>query len=461
MTAKLPIRWRLTIWYTAFLAAALLLFGLVIYLAVRHEIYDSFEEELRNRAMVAQAAVNAGTSELSLDSTSIASLRDDEHLVRLLSLDGGAIVDTSPDVGVGPSSPTMMADVLAGDERLSKIQSAEGRFWIISTPIYRDGDVAGVLEVGASSEDEDDLMQILLVALVVAAPFFLALASTGGYVLAGRALKPVVDITNLAESITADDLSARIGLDLPDDELGRLAQTFDSMLARVEDAFDRQRRFTGDAAHELRTPLTLIRSQVDIALARSRSADEYRNALVAIDDDIDRLTGLVATLLTLARSDTGNLVIEQTSFRIDQLIQTIIDQYAQSAQTSRIDLVDESTPCSMRGDEDLIFQVLVNLLDNAIAHTPENGRIAIGNRSEDGSVHIWVEDNGVGIPPEHLERVFDRFYRVDRGRTRREGGTGLGLAISKAIVKGHDGTIQITSAPERGTRVDIDIPGPS
>jgi heavy metal sensor kinase len=458
MTAKLPIRWRLTFWYATFLAVALFLFGLVIYFAVRHEIYDSFKEELNNRAAVAQAAINSDTSALSLDSTAVANLHDDEHFVRLLGLDGSVIVDTSQEVGVGPTSPGLLADVVAGNERLFKAQGTESRFWVVSTPIFRDSDVAGVLEVGSSTDDEDDLMQILFIALILTAPIFLVLASAGGYILAGRALKPVVDITNLAESIKGDDLSARLGLTLPDDELGRLADTFDSMLFRVENAFDRQRRFTGDAAHELRTPLTLIRSEVDIALARSRTADEYRNALVAIEEDIDRLTELVTTLLTLARSDTGKLEIERATFRIDEAIHTILDQYAPKAQTTGIDLVDESRPSSMLGDEDLIFQVLINLLDNAFAHTSENGRVAIGNQVEDGSVRIWVEDNGIGIPPEHIERVFDRFYRVDRGRSRREGGTGLGLAISKAIVEAHEGSIQITSSLELGTRVEIVIP---
>jgi heavy metal sensor kinase len=461
MTAKLPIRWRLTFWYATFLAVALVLFGSVIYFAVRHEIYSSFDEEVHNRAAVALAAINTDTLALSLDPTAIANLRDDEHFVRLLSLDGTVFVDTSSEVGVGPSAPSLFADVVAGNDRLSKSQGTEARFWIVSTPILRDGDVAGVLEVGASSEDEDDLMRTLFVALVVAAPIFLTLASAGGYLLAGRALKPVADITNLAESITGEELSARLGLDLPDDELGRLAHTFDSMLARIEDAFERQRRFTGDAAHELRTPLTLIRSQVDIALARSRTADEYRSSLLAIDDDIDRLTGLVTTLLALARSDSGQLIIDHSPFRVDETIRTVLDQYAPRAKSNNVELVDESAPGTVDGDEDLILQVLTNLLDNAFAQTPDSGRIAVGNQTEGSTVRIWVEDNGVGIPPEHIERVFDRFYRVDRGRTRGEGGTGLGLAISMTIVKAHEGTIHITSTPGRRTRVEIVLSGSS
>jgi heavy metal sensor kinase len=458
MMAKLPIRWRLTFWYATFLALALLLFGTAIYFAVRHEIYDSFEEELHNRTTAAQSAVNTESPNISVDSTAVANLRDDEHFIRLLTSDGEVIVDTSSDVGVPPPDPALIADVVAGNERSSKVEGAEGRFWVIATPIYRGDTVAGVLEVGSSSEDEDDLLKVLLVSLLVAAPVVLALASLGGYALAGRALRPVAEITELAQNISGERLDARIDLDLPDDELGRLARTFDAMLARIEDTFERQRQFTGDAAHELRTPLTLLRSQVDITLSRARSADEYRDALVAIDGDIDRLTGLVTTLLLLARTDTGKLVIDRVPFRIDETIRSLLDQYAPQAHSSGIELVRETTPDTVEGDEGLIFQVLINLLDNSFAHASTGGRIAIGNRNDGRTSEIWVDDDGAGISQEHLPRVFDRFYRVDTGRTRRDGGTGLGLAISKAIVEVHDGTIRMASSPGQGTRVTLTLP---
>jgi heavy metal sensor kinase len=321
--------------------------------------------------------------------------------------------------------------------------------------------VVGVLEVGSSSEDEDELMQVLVIALIVAAPVVLVLASLGGYLLAGRALQPVAQISNLAESITGDRLNARLGLDLPDDELGRLARTFDAMLARIDDAFQRQRQFTGDAAHELRTPLTLIRSQVDISLSRTRTAEEYRNDLVAIDGDLDRLTSLVTTLLALARSDSGQLPVERIPFRIDETIDAIIAQYNPKAASSSINLVDDSTPAIVEGDQDLILQVLMNLLDNAFAHTPDDGRIAVGNRIEDATVRVWIEDTGIGISLDHIERVFDRFYRVDQGRTRSDGGAGLGLSISKAIVEAHGGAIQLMSTPGQGTRVEFVLPAAS
>jgi heavy metal sensor kinase len=458
MSARIPIRWRLTFWYAAFLAGALILFGAAIYVAVRVQVYNTFEDQLRNRAALAKAAVNTSSSDLSLNPSVITNLSGEEGFVRLIAPDGSLVVDTSQEVGVDLSEQSLLTDGRSGAERLTRVSGADERFWVIATPVQSGDATAGVLEIGMSSEDEVELLKILLIVLGIAAPAALAMAIVGGYALAGRALKPVDQITGLAAKIGADDLGSRLELDLPNDELGRLARTFDAMLARIEDAFERQRQFTGDAAHELRTPLTLLRSQVDIALAQSRTPDEYREALVGIDGDIDRLSGLVTILLTLARADSGQLAVEREKFDVQEAIQATLDQYVQRAGTAQVNLVNDSASANVVGDEDLIIQVLMNLLDNALAHTVAGDTITIGNRAESDVVRIWVEDTGSGIPQQHIDHVFDRFYRVDTGRTRRAGGIGLGLAISKAIIEAHNGTITLASTPEVGTRVEIILP---
>ena len=262
----------------------------------------------------------------------------------------------------------------------------------------------------------------------------------------------------MASVIGAADLHARIDLPLPDDELGRLASTFNDMLGRIEDAFERQRRFTGDAAHELRTPLSLMRSQVDLSLARPRTAADYREALEGIDADLGRLTGLIGTLLTLARSDTGRLTIEHVSIDLADTIAVILEQYSAIASEAGIVLNDASSPSPLIGDDDLLVQVLVNLLDNAIAHTPSGGAITVGCRTEVNSVRFWVHDQGIGIPAEHLPRIFDRFYRVDESRQRARGGAGLGLSICRAIVDAHGGRIELVSTQGAGTKVDVVLP---
>ena len=368
------------------------------------------------------------------------------------------LVDSSASVGGAPIASSEVAAALTGETRLTRQDVPDGTFLVVTAPVRSGDTIVGVIRVGSSREDVDETIGALLIALAIATPIVLIAASAGGYVLAGRARGPVAAITKLAAGIKGDDLRARLNLDLPDDELGRLARTFDAMLVRIEDAFERQRRFTGDAAHELRTPLSLMRSQVDLALARPRSPEEYRDALQGLEGDIERLTALVGTLLTLARADARSLSLDRAPMDLAETIGVTLEQYAPRAENAGVTLRDESSPATLSGDEDLLIQVLVNLLDNALAHTPAGGSIAIGCRSEEGRVRLWVVDTGSGISSKHQARIFDRFYRPDTGRARAHGGTGLGLAICKAIAGAHGGEIRFSSALGSGTRVEVLLP---
>lgn len=455
---RLPIRWRLTVWYTAFLAAVLLLSGLGLYFGLRHILYDNFHDQVQSNFALALSAIRTDGNRTSLDSSTQESLRSDERFVRLFDADGIAIVDTSAVSGPIPIDPNVVHEALAGQTRTTHAPGKDGTMEIVTAPVSVNGAIAGALQVGVSRGDTDEVLSAVILVLGIVAPLAVLTAAVVGYVLAGRALAPVAAITRTAAGIGANDLHARLGLPLPDDELGRLARTFDAMLGRIEDAFERQRRFTGDAAHELRTPLSLMRGQVDLALSRPRSAEEYRAALADLDQDLERLTGLVGTLLTLARADSGRLPLVRAPMNLAETIAVLLEQYGPVAEESGVALVDESDPAPLVGDEDLLIQVLVNLLDNAFAHTVAGGRITVGCRAEGAQVRLWVADTGSGIPPEHQARVFDRFYRVDAGRTRVQGGAGLGLAISKAIAEAHGGTIRLESEVGWGTRVELVLP---
>jgi heavy metal sensor kinase len=458
VTARLPIRWKLTIWYAALMAATLILFGIALFAGMRTVLYDSFDEQVHNQAALALAAVRTDEGPLDIDPSAVASLNDEEHFVRLIASDGQIVVDTGQQFANGSIDPGAIADARDGATRAGTFDLGEKTMRVVTTPVRAQGQILGVLQVGASREDPDEVLGLLLIALGIAAPIMLLLAAGGGYLLSGRALAPVASITALAGSIGGGDLHARLALDLPDDELGQLAHTFDGMLVRIEDAFERQRRFTGDAAHELRTPLSFMRSQVDLALARPRSPDEYREALQGIDGDLERMTGLLATLLALARADTGRLPLEREPLDLVGMIGVLVEQYRPLTDETGITLVDESAPAELVGDGDLLIQVLVNLLDNAVAHTPTGGSIVIGCREDGEWVRLWVSDTGNGIPFEHQSRIFDRFYRVDEGRSREQGGVGLGLSISRAIVEAHGGTITLRSQPGSGTTVELVLP---
>jgi len=458
---RLPIRWRLTLWFAALLVGVMLLFGGGLYVVLRRQLYAAFDEQLLGRAALTlrTVRVEAGVPVLAPSAVDPAG---GEYFLRLLGADGGTLAET----GGGPAGVAVAGEVvsaaLGGETRYRSVGDEDGEtLRVVTVPVRRRGaagEVVGALQVGLDRNEIDEPLDGLLRVLAVAGPVVLLLAAGGGYLLAGRALAPVAAITRLAAGVGARDLHARLELDLPDDELGRLARTFDGMLARIEDAFERQRRFTGDAAHELRTPLSLMRAEVDLALARPRAAAADRETLRGLDGDLVRLTGLVGTLLTLARADAGRLVPDRAPFDLAETVGLALEQYAPVAAAADVRLRNEAAPTPVVADEDLLVQVLVNLLDNAVAHTPAGGTVAVGCRLGEGRARLWVADTGRGIAPEHWARVFDRFYRVDAGRARTAGGTGLGLAICRAIAEAHGGTIALTSGPGRGTRVELTLP---
>jgi heavy metal sensor kinase len=486
VTRRLPVRWRLTLWFTALLGMTLVLLGSVVFIGLRARLYESFDDQILDQAELARANITIQNGKPAFATEGQSS---SEYFLRLLDGDGHVVADTHPNLTEMSSDDAVVTRALAGetefttfivsgdptDERAYSDARKESEpldpgeqggdqevvFRTVTEPVRdnQDDAIVGALQYGLDRDDVDEPLAQLLAVFALVSPLLLVAAAGGGYLLAGRALAPVAAITDLAARVGAQDLSARLQLDLPDDELGRLAETFNAMLARIEDAFERQRHFTADAAHELRTPLSLMRAQVDVTLARSRSAAAYREALQELDSDLQRLTGLVSTLLTLARADTGHLVPDRSAFDLADTVGLVFEQYTPITEESGIDLRAETEPAPLEADEDLLVQVLVNLLDNALAYTPRSGAVTVGCRSVAAEVHLWVSDTGRGIQTADQERVFDRFYRVDAGRARSNGGSGLGLAICRAIVEAHGGTIALTSRIEHGTRVEVALPG--
>ena len=454
---RLPIRWRLTAWYAGLLGVALLVFGAVLYLGLRTQLYEGLDDQVQNQYDLVAGAVRVAGGRPSLDIDQVPGT-DADQFVRLWTTTGDPVIDTGQALDVPAPGADLLAAVNEGNTRWVTQRAGPEPLRIMSAPVVQGDTVVGMLQVGISRGDVEETLSILLALLGGAAPLLIGLAVWGGYLVAGRALSPVATITRMAGSISGSGLHARLNLDLPDDELGRLAQTFDAMLVRIDDAFERQRRFTGDAAHELRTPMALMRSRVDLALARQRSAEDYHEALRGVDRDLLRLNGLVGTLLALARADASELTIDRGRFDPAWTILIVLEQYREVAEAAGVELLADVAPSPLEADEDLVIQVLVNLIDNALAHTTVGDTVTVGCRPAGAAVSIWVEDTGSGIAPEHQERVFDRFYRVDAGRTRGYGGTGLGLSICRMIVGAHGGSITLTSSPGNGTRVDVRLP---
>ena len=280
-----------------------------------------------------------------------------------------------------------------------------------------------------------------------------------GFRIARDGIRPVEEIAAIARRITSTSLRERIESEGYPSELASLAGTFNEMLERLEESFERISRFTADIAHDLRTPVNNIRGEAEVALARPRTADEYRDVLESSLEESVRLSELIGDLLFLARAESPFTELHRETVNIGELLTTVHDYYEASASDAGISLVNDGTePLSAELDRSLMLRVMSNLISNAIAHTPPGGTVTLAAKNEDAAIRIEVSDTGVGIPVEALPRVFDRFFRVDPSRSKASGGTGLGLAIVLSILTLHGGSAEITSQLGRGTRVTLRMP---
>ncbi|MDO8612018.1 MAG: heavy metal sensor histidine kinase [Dehalococcoidia bacterium] len=460
MPAIRSLRLRLTLWYVLLLAIILAAFSAGIYLTLRHNLNDSLDDSIRNRANVLLDVLRYEDGRPTLAGVvSPSDPNEGESFVRVFDASGGVTFDSSTSAGEVAFDRSAVESALSGETRSRNVSTGDESFRVRTLPIEQGGRISGVLEVGESRGDVSDTLRILLVILAVAYPLTLAVASFGGVFLAGRALSPIDRLTGLARRISAEDLSQRLDLKLPDDEVGRLARTFDEMIARLDAAFRRQREFTADASHELRTPLTAIKGQVEVALGKPRDADSYREVLQVVNEEVDRMIRLVGSLLTLARADAGQIPIASEAVNLPELVAAAVEQARPAMERRDVELHLEPGPAvTLQADEDLLLQLLLNLLDNAGKYTRPGGRVTVGWAVGDGQAEVWVRDTGVGIAPEHLPHIFDRFYRVDKARSRAEGGSGLGLSICRWIAEAHGGSIAVESAPGEGTAFVVKLP---
>ena len=281
-----------------------------------------------------------------------------------------------------------------------------------------------------------------------------------GYQIARRGIRPVEEMATTARHISSTNLRERI---LPAGypvELASLADTFNKMLDRLEESFERVSRFSGDIAHDLRTPVNNIRGEAEVALVRARTVDEYRDVLESCLEEAVRLSDLIGKLLFLARAESPLTHLQRVPVDVGELLGSVREYYEASAAESGISLTTAVAiePVIAALDRPLIQRAVGNLVANAVAHTPSGGTVVLGANGDVAAIRIEVSDTGVGIPAEALPRVFDRFYRVDTSRSQTSGGTGLGLAIVQSIMTLHGGRAEITSQPGKGTRVTLHIP---
>jgi heavy metal sensor kinase len=265
-----------------------------------------------------------------------------------------------------------------------------------------------------------------------------------------------------ATRITAQNLSERISISNEQDELGHLAGVLNSLLARLDDSFEQQRRFMADASHELRTPIAIIRGESEVALSRTdRSGGDYRESLKIVQEESKRLTHLVEDLFTLARIDAGEFRANFTLVYLDEIVAEAVKAVRSLAREKRVSIEFEAdAEMPMTGDDAMLRRLFVNLLDNAIKYNTENGSVMVSCRSESGKYNVSVSDTGSGIPPAERGRVFERFYRVDkaRGHADEAGGAGLGLSIARWIAEIHGADIRLSSSVDNGSVFTVNFP---
>lgn len=461
MLRSRSIGFRLTLWYFAVLAAALIAFGAGMWLAMRASLYAAVDDALRDRVRgVARFIETQGAS------LSPGEMRDEFREHSVLG-PGGDLFQVSDSRGAwlyrsapleDAQVPARATDTLKAGALRETLLVKNIPLRFLSSNVRVRGNLYAV-QVAASLHELNEGLGRFFWILVAAIPIILALTSIGGYWMSRRALAPVDEITNAARSISAQSLSRRLPVPGTADELQRLSTTLNAMFERLDAAFGRITRFTADASHELRTPIAFMRTTAEVALRRERPETEYRAALAQILSELERTSVLVEDLLLLARADSGS----QMQFERIDLTETVREACEQGrvlAEGKGV-LYDWRLPAvslGMKGDRQAIRRVLLILIDNAVKYTAAGGQVRIDVVQRDGTAAIDVQDSGIGISDKDLPHIFDRFYRADRARSKETGGAGLGLAIARWIVAAHHGDIQVESQFGRGSRFSVVLP---
>jgi two-component system, OmpR family, sensor kinase len=442
MISRLPVRLRLTLPFAFVMAVLLAVTGFVIYERVGSALLTGVDQSLRGQAGEAAQHVARGRSVLDRDAPGGPTVG------QLVGTDG-RVRETTPS-GIPPLvfGPALR-DVLAGKTRLrtGTIPGVDGDWRILAAPARAGGAPAAVV-VAASLESREQALERLLREFLLGGSLALALATLAGYVLAASAFRPVEAMRRRAASIGASTPGARLPMPPARDELSRLAETLNGMLARLESAVEHERRFVDDASHELRTPLALLRTELELALRHPRSKRELERALRSAAEDADRLGRLAEDLLLVARYDQGRLPLRREPVEADELLGAVAGRFELRAQEAgRALRVDGARGLLLDGDEARLEQALDNLVENAFTYGA--GTVSLSAVRDDGRVELHVTDEGAGVPPEFLPRAFDRFSRADEARGG-SGGTGLGLAIVDLVARAHGGEARLANRPEGG-----------
>jgi heavy metal sensor kinase len=456
------VRTRLTLWYAAVLAVALIAFALLVYSAAARGFYERQDESLRSTAeTVASAYIEELEEERSVAKANevvFAEMVFPNRYVEITDTEGRVIAQSSN----LSNQPLVIPAATLSEVKQRRIGfMVQNGLRVAVVPLSPDKNKQlGFAVVAESLNVIADSLRSLRHNFYAGVPLILVFASLGGYFLARKSLVPITLMNEQTRSITAGNLSSRLDVANPRDEVGRLATTINALLGRLEAAFQEQQRFVADSSHELRTPVAVIRTEAEVALEHERDTKEYQASLALIRDEAERLSRIVEDLFILARQPFASPALMRESVPLHDLVREC-GRAAQVLATRKglsFDFPSAPPELTVKGDDELLKRMLLNLLDNAVKYTPPGGEIRLSVATQNGDARITVSDTGVGIPSEDQAHVFDRFYRVDKARSRALGGAGLGLSIAQWIVEAHEGRLSLESKVGSGSTFTVELP---
>jgi heavy metal sensor kinase len=482
------IRARLTFWYTLLVLSTLLAFAGVSYFYTSNTLSDNLDISLGNEVRWVKNFIQPQASKVKPSKRSIDMLlrkKPKQELVLPDSVETDSEGDEADEIWNQIYEHTLLSpkktyiqvadnrgaiiyrsynlgpDTLKLDKRVAVDTTFLTRTWLHGDPIRvaatRDRNFS--ILVGYPLGELSDLLENLFSIFRILIPIALAVSVFGGLYLAYKSLRPVDVITTRARRITAENLDQTIPSRDVDDEIGRLTSTINEMIQRLHNSFAQVKQFSADASHELRTPLTIMRGEIELALRTTKAPEEYRRILQSSLEEILRMSSIIENLLVLAKADQGLSKADFTEVDLATLVSELYDDSEVLAEPKHIHVsLKKNAPITLVGDKVRLRQLFLNLIDNAIKYTPEGGSVSLTVERQNGTALFQVEDTGIGIPSQDIDKVFDRFYRVDKARSRDLGGAGLGLSIAKWIAELHRGTITVQSEPNKGSTFTVHLP---
>jgi heavy metal sensor kinase len=458
----LSIRARLTLWYSGVVVAILLLVSVAAYSLLRWHLFHDLDAALFTVAGVLRDAPPADPAaplppDLEPLVREFLGTEFADALLQLLDAEG-RVRSRALRPGL-PLSHEARINALRGATTVETVDlSPSEQARLLTMPVVRGGHVVDLVQVAMPLRRTRQTLIRYIETLAVLVPLGVVLSAVGGWLLARRALRPVDRMSQSALRISAEDLSRRLERRGAEDEIDRLADTLNAMLARLQAAFGSMQRFTADAAHELRTPLTALRGGIEIALRAERPPDEYRRVLASSIEEVDQLIRLAEDLLLLSRSTAG-LTATRQPVDLEPLCLEALELGVRLAKGKGVTVsLGATAPAVVQGDAGALRRALLNLVDNSVKYTPAGGSVTISLERTSSGAALVVEDTGIGIDPADAKRIFEPFMRLDAGRSRDTGGSGLGLAIARSIVLAHAGTLEVDGRPGGGSRFTIRLP---